>query len=49
MSKSITRKKELTHKEICAKGGKATLAKKGKKHFSKIGKISAEKRWGKKK
>lgn len=38
-------KKVLTHKEISAKGGKATLKKKGKKYFKEL----VKKRWAKRK
>lgn len=47
MSKSITQKKELTHKEVSALGGQATLKKRGKKYFAKLGKEGAKKRWSK--
>lgn len=35
--------KELTHKEVASRGGKSTLARYGKKHFSKLGKIKGKK------
>ena len=31
------------------RGGKATFAKRGKKHMSQIGKLGAKKRWAKEK
>lgn len=37
------------HKAFSAKGGNATKKKMGKDHYIKMGKKSAEKRWGKKK
>lgn len=35
--------KELTHKEVASRGGKATLKRYGKEHFSKLGKIKGKK------
>lgn len=37
-------KKELTQREVAAKGGRATLKKYGKKHFRKMARVSWEKR-----
>ena len=38
----------LAAKSLGSLGGKATLEKYGKEHFSNAGKKGAEKRWGKK-
>lgn len=37
-------KKELTHKEISAKGGKATFEKYGREEMVRRGKLGAEKK-----
>lgn len=48
-----TKKRKLTDEErkayalVGSHGGKATFKKCGRKHMSEIGKLGAEKRWGK--
>lgn len=45
----MNKTKTKTVAEIGAKGGKAVLKKYGKGHMSKLGKLSAKKRWPTKK
>lgn len=39
----------LAHGDVVSKGGKAVLKKYGKKHYSDMGKLGNQVRWGKKK
>ena len=54
-NKMKNEKKNLTEQEreayalVGRHGGRALFKKKGRKHMVKIGKMAAEKRWGKKK
>lgn len=45
----MSKKKELTHKEISSLGGQTTKAKYGAKHYKKMAEIRWNKKVGKKK
>jgi len=47
-NRKLTKEEKKAYAIVGRIGGEATFRKGGKKHMSKIGKLGAEKRWGKK-